>query len=609
MNINIIFFKYTHKKKFFCTNTFSIIKDNDILSYIASFNQNYIITKTNDLYAYGLNRNGQLGLGNTDDFITKFQKNSFFSKNVILVAIGMRHCIFMTNEIINNIYSSGCNMYGQLGINIISQTSVPRQININKKIIKVACGIEHTLLLTDENINNLYGFGNNFNSQLGVFGKIEYDLPINIQTMSKVANIDCSQHTSVYLDWNKNMYIFGIYKKNVYKYPTLININKNVIAFNINYSDLFFITSEKINNLYVWNTQKLTQNILPTTLIVSITKQNETIICVDSENNYYYYGDVPLFINNNSSNMVYNNPNILLKDKNKVLSNINCRSSYISYNDANNSINNSIVISVEDNVEDEDFRNVININSYFKIIKFSPEGTTFSDYIDLTLYPILQSDNYKLYFISKNDPFPTKLENTDDGYGAYYQLDKTNGYKIFTKHFSKACAVLDTVTNIKYIPPQHWYTHTYNKIDLTIESNYMEEYYITVTKIINLHNKKIMNVFSSVNGTSVTFNSQYEFCGLVQLEIRAINYQKIFNGEFRVYFYNRIKVRKKYIINKNNILKLDIGSSLCNVTYNKKKIKLKHTHNKIILYPNNETITNIYFFTKLYKIKLKIIVQ
>lgn len=609
MSIDIIFLKCIYKNTSFCTNTISTIRDTDILSYITAFNQNYIITKNKNLYVHGLNVNGQLGIGNIKKFINKFKINSFFDKNIIHVAIGMRHCIFMTNEIINNIYSSGCNMYGQLGKNCMPCAHIPQQIKLNKKIVKIACGIEHTLLLTDENTNNLYAFGNNFNYQLGIAVQKQFHTPINIKTKSKILNIDCCQHASIYLDFHNNVYIFGTYKKNIYKNPVLINIDKFIVMCNINYSNLFILTSEIINNLYAWNTNRLIQNIISDKFIVTMTKQNETIICADDENNYYYYGNEPLFISNKLSNIVYNTPIINIIDVNNVISKINFGSSYIIYNTAKNSLNNSIYINVMDDILDDTFNDVIHENSHSKIIFFTPSGTIFSDYVDLTVCPILQSNNYELYYYSHDDIVPQKLEITDNNYGAYYQLNEYNNYKIFTKHFSKLCLVLKPVVNIKHIPTQYYYTNIYNILNITINTNYSEDFIIVVTKIINIHNKKIMNIKSLINGTTLIFNSSREFYGLVQVKITSINNPNIYNVEFCVNFHNKIKVKKKYHIYKNDIFKLDINSCLCNFNYNKKKIKLKYKNNSITIYAKKKSTTHICIFTGLYKKKIKIVVE
>lgn len=609
MSRNIIFKKRIYKNSSFCTNKISIINNEEILSYIAGFNQYYIITKNKEIYVYGLNQNGQLGIGNNYKFINQFIKNIFFDKNIIFAAVGMRHCIFLTNEKINNVYSSGCNMYGQLGLNYMFQTCIPKQIKLNKKIINIACGIEHTLLLTDECTNNLFGFGNNFNHQLGLIPEMQFNTPVNIKTISRILNIDCCQHSSIYLNCCNNMYIFGIYKKKIYKCPTLININKFIVMCNINYLDLFFITSEPINNLYAWNVCNLIENIIPNKFIIAMIKENETIICTDNQNNFYYCGNKPSFINNNLSNIVYNTPIINITDVNNIISKINFDSSYIIYNTAINSLNNSISINVIDYNSYNIFNDVMNLNSYSKIIDFIPSGTIFSDYVNLTVCPTLQSNNYELYYYSNNDITPYKLEITDNNYGTYYQLNENNTYKIFTKHFSKLCFILKPVVNIKHIRTQYCYTNINNLLDICINSNYVEEFKIVVKKIINIHNKKIMNINTVINETTLIFNSSREFYGLFQLEIATLNNPNIYNVEFRVNFYNNIIVTKKYHIYKNDIFRLNINSCLCNFYYNKKKIKVKYKNNNFIIFPKKKSITYIYIFTELYKNKIKFVIN
>jgi len=589
------FKKYIEKNISLNTNNNINIYKRDILFYIRNFNQYHIITKNNILYSKGLNNSGQLAINNDDIFLEFYNQNDFFNKNIIFISNGIRHSVFMTNDTINNIYTCGL-----LGTNFKYCSYIPKQIKINKKIIKIACGIEHTLLLTDEDENNLYGLGIDFNTH--------FFKPINLNTNKKILNIDCSQHTSIYLDTNNNIYIFGNYKKTNYKYPTLLVINKKILNCVINFSDIFFITSENNNNLYIWNKTIIYSDIIFDKLIIGILKQNETIICIDYQKEKYYYGKEPLFINN-TCNIVFNKPIIKISNTNNLNLKLNLNSRFIKYKNSNNMFNNTLSIDFTDTKTDKTFSNIISKNSYSKIINLKPSGTKFCDYIDLMLSPSIPSNNYKLYFFSSNDTEPHKLANIDNGYGSYYTLYSDNTYKIFTKHFSKICLTLEPDIHIKNFFTQYKYTNINNDFNIKINSNYVEEYFISDVQIININNNQLININYKIKNLTLILNSPYEFFGLVKLKIHSLYNPNIYNINFQIKFINNIQIKKIHKITLNDIYKINIYSCMFDLKYNKKKIKVKYKNNFLFINPLVKTSTYIYLICELFKYKLKIIIE
>jgi alpha-tubulin suppressor-like RCC1 family protein len=75
------------------------------------------------------------------------------------------------------VYSLGFNKYGQLGISNSMYAHVEDPIEVftdNLKIVKVAVGSHHALLMADD--GRLYGFGARMNGQLDgtSYGKTSY---------------------------------------------------------------------------------------------------------------------------------------------------------------------------------------------------------------------------------------------------------------------------------------------------------------------------------------------------------------------------------------------------------------------------------------------------
>lgn len=114
----------------------------------------FYLTYGDILYCCGTNDNGQLGLGDKDyrETVTYVPLSSFNNKKIRYVYIGNGFTFFLTED--NELYASGSNNYGQLGIgNTVSQT-LPIKISpasySSRKIKSVYCGKTWTFILTDQ---------------------------------------------------------------------------------------------------------------------------------------------------------------------------------------------------------------------------------------------------------------------------------------------------------------------------------------------------------------------------------------------------------------------------------------------------------------------------
>ena len=72
------------------------------------------MSSNNHLYACGHGYLGQLGFGNNKNINSPLIVQSLANKIIIEIAAGWSHSLVLTNE--GNIYSTGCNKYGELGI-------------------------------------------------------------------------------------------------------------------------------------------------------------------------------------------------------------------------------------------------------------------------------------------------------------------------------------------------------------------------------------------------------------------------------------------------------------------------------------------------------------
>lgn len=141
------------------------IEGKKIMKVISVSNTSIITSETsNNYYSVGDNTSGQFGNGTYDSsyIFQKITKN-IFNKKVSNIACGEYHNIIITNDSSNNLFTSGYNSWGQLGldsveitINELSNVS----INIsNKKIYSSKCSADTTQIYTIDPSKNLYAAG------------------------------------------------------------------------------------------------------------------------------------------------------------------------------------------------------------------------------------------------------------------------------------------------------------------------------------------------------------------------------------------------------------------------------------------------------------------
>ncbi|KAH7672795.1 Regulator of chromosome condensation 1/beta-lactamase-inhibitor protein II [Dioscorea alata] len=108
------------------------------------------ISADGDVYAFGGNQFGQLGTG-TDQAETLpklLDASCLENKNAKIVSCGARHSAITTEE--GDVFCWGWNKYGQLGLGDAIDRSLPIQVQIDNYFpTNISCGWWHTLLLAE----------------------------------------------------------------------------------------------------------------------------------------------------------------------------------------------------------------------------------------------------------------------------------------------------------------------------------------------------------------------------------------------------------------------------------------------------------------------------
>lgn len=124
-----------------------------------------ILTRKGIVYGFGLNEDGQLGLGNEENQ-DKLQKIDFFIKKYIRItqiSCGRDHSLFLTSQ--NDVYGCGFNSYSQLGIKDGTEYLSPVKLPITN-IIKIECGKNHSFFVSKT--GKIFACGNNKYHHLGI---------------------------------------------------------------------------------------------------------------------------------------------------------------------------------------------------------------------------------------------------------------------------------------------------------------------------------------------------------------------------------------------------------------------------------------------------------
>lgn len=189
------------------------------------------LTSTGQVYSWGSNNNGQLGIGNKSDTI-QYQPQlitTFQDKFIRCVVAGYNQTAFITLQ--NELYMCGCNANGQLGLNSSKVKSsewsyddavVPTLVKPLQKVnvMSVALGDRHSIVLSD--LGTVFVCGDASTGALGLPEKTKWTVEQpNIACFSAIATLSPSvvvdiaageTHTVVLLNTGA-VYSFGTNKR------------------------------------------------------------------------------------------------------------------------------------------------------------------------------------------------------------------------------------------------------------------------------------------------------------------------------------------------------------------------------------------------------------
>ncbi|NXU09441.1 RPGR regulator, partial [Pardalotus punctatus] len=172
-------------------------------------NHTLVYTEKGNVYAAGGNSEGQLGLGDTEERTT-FHLISFFTNQhkIKQLAAGSYTSAAVTED--GQLFVWGDNSEGQIGLANETSVSVPCKVDVGKPVSSVSCGYYHSALITGD--GKLYTFGEPANGKLGLLPEQLKNnrIPQPVRgIMEKVNKVACGgEHTVVLTE--TDVYTFGL---------------------------------------------------------------------------------------------------------------------------------------------------------------------------------------------------------------------------------------------------------------------------------------------------------------------------------------------------------------------------------------------------------------
>ncbi|MBN3291886.1 RPGR regulator, partial [Polypterus senegalus] len=192
-----------HQIKFF-TGKFKIKQ------LAAGSNISAALTADGKLYTFGESDNGKLGLLPEQLNNTRVpQVVNGVSDRVKQVACGGGHTVALSDD---DVYTFGFGQYGQLGHGTFTfESSLPKTVSHfqKKKVKRVACGENHTAVITDDDVYT-FGFGQYGQLGHGTF-TFESSLPKTVSHFQKkkVKRVACGENHTAVITENGLLYTFG----------------------------------------------------------------------------------------------------------------------------------------------------------------------------------------------------------------------------------------------------------------------------------------------------------------------------------------------------------------------------------------------------------------
>lgn len=154
------------------------------------------LTEAGEVYTWGVGREYALGHGNRDSLKTPTKVKALQDVKITQIAAGRNFVIALDG--LGNVYSWGSNDYGQLGLGQNERfKSSPEKLRLLHDIVQLSCGDFHVLALNKN--GEVYSWGQGTDGQLGLGTTSNQATPSLIKSLGKVSRVECGGGHSAFI--------------------------------------------------------------------------------------------------------------------------------------------------------------------------------------------------------------------------------------------------------------------------------------------------------------------------------------------------------------------------------------------------------------------------
>ncbi|CAG2163500.1 unnamed protein product [Oppiella nova] len=151
-----------------------------VVDIVCGANHTLALTGGGHVYSWGYNESGEVGNGTVNNQSVPYRVSGVLAnQHVTGIACGNNFSVAITET--GQLFNWGNNSTGQLGLaNLQANQPLPIQMSFfnDMTVSKVVCGFGHTLVLTDD--GQLYTFGRNSNGELGTGNNTLQTIPYKL---------------------------------------------------------------------------------------------------------------------------------------------------------------------------------------------------------------------------------------------------------------------------------------------------------------------------------------------------------------------------------------------------------------------------------------------
>ncbi|XP_072254755.1 RCC1 and BTB domain-containing protein 1 [Pyxicephalus adspersus] len=200
------------------------LMEKKVIQVACGSHHSLVLSLEGEVFAWGYNNCGQIGTGTTSNQpVPRKVSAQLQSKTVVAVAAGPTCSMAITDN--GQVYGWGYNGTGQLGLGSTGNQLIPCRVVFVQQVcvVQIVCGYSHTMGLTDQGY--LYSWGANMNGQLGIGNKSNQLSPVKVETNERIVEVAAchSSHTSAAKSQSGQVYMWGPCRGQIILSPLLTN--------------------------------------------------------------------------------------------------------------------------------------------------------------------------------------------------------------------------------------------------------------------------------------------------------------------------------------------------------------------------------------------------